>query len=228
MFLWVHQRSGVTLDQTLFLWDLQVSFQAHVIVLFCNQLSCLKWSFSRYSRGMSCSSSLPLRRKRLRQFCKHAWKVETLPKEKNHFGEQSWRNWGGYLRWSSEIDDTIQLNVLAKLAVQPAVPVLVHGPFCLIHARVLIEISCKDVPEKQVETKRKGSAFSLQAACPHYCQRRRDGLAKDLNLSAASRQQIYIYKQIYRLFSSVIDDTCHCRWSAQRTARDSQPLAASR
>lgn len=62
------------------------------------------------------------------------------------------RNWGGYLRWSSEIDDTIQLNVLAKLAVQPAVPVLVHGPFCLIHALVLIEISCKDVPEKQVES----------------------------------------------------------------------------
>lgn len=39
---------------------------------------------------------------------------------------------------------------------------------------------------------------------------------------------ILSFLKIHRLFSSVIGDTCHCRWSAQRTARGSQPLAASR
>lgn len=33
---------------------------------------------------------------------------------------------GIHLGRSSEVNDAIQLNVLAKLAVQPAVPVLVH------------------------------------------------------------------------------------------------------
>lgn len=61
--------------------------------------------------------------------------------------------WGRYLGRSSEVDNTVQLNVLAKLAVQPAVPVLVHGPFCVVHALVLIEVSREDVPEKQVESR---------------------------------------------------------------------------
>lgn len=54
-----------------------------------------------------------------------------------------------YLWWSSEVDDTIQLNVLAKLAVQPAMPVLVHSPLCLIHALALVQVGCKYVPGEQ-------------------------------------------------------------------------------
>lgn len=33
---------------------------------------------------------------------------------------------GIHLRCRSKVNDAIQLNVLAKLSVQPAVPVLVH------------------------------------------------------------------------------------------------------
>lgn len=52
-----------------------VHVKAHVIVLCCSQLSCLKWSFSRYSRGMSCSSSLPLRCNRSKQLYTHDWDI---------------------------------------------------------------------------------------------------------------------------------------------------------
>lgn len=48
---------------------------AYVRVLCCSQLSCLKWSFSKYSGGMSCSSSLPLRCNRSKHLC--------TPKKKN-------------------------------------------------------------------------------------------------------------------------------------------------
>lgn len=61
-----------------------------------------------------------------------------------------------YLGWSSQVDDTIQLNILAKLAVKPAVPVLVHRPFCLIQALALIEVGCEDVPGKQGEFMHQG------------------------------------------------------------------------
>lgn len=54
-----------------------------------------------------------------------------------------------YLWWGSEVDDTIQLNVLAKLAVQPAMPVLVHSPLGLIHALALVQVGCKYVPGEQ-------------------------------------------------------------------------------
>lgn len=45
---------------------------------------------------------------------------------------------GGYLWRGSEVDNAIQLDVLAKLVVQPPMPVLVDGPFGLIQAFTLI------------------------------------------------------------------------------------------
>lgn len=51
-----------------------------------------------------------------------------------------------YLRWCPEINDAIKLDILAKLAVQPAMPVLVHWPFSVVHALVLIEVGCKYIP----------------------------------------------------------------------------------
>lgn len=147
------------------------------MVLCCSQLSCLKWSFSRYSRGMSCSSSLPLRCSLSKHFYTHKKRKKSfaslfnaslsfLPVSSREdtavFHDNSiiskcdvipmqWkqlvRTTGVlYLRWSSQVDDTIQLNVFAKLAVQPAVPVLVHGPLRLVQALTLIEVCSKDVP----------------------------------------------------------------------------------
>lgn len=56
-------------------------------------------------------------------------------------------DWGMYLGGSSEVNDTIQQDMLPKLAVKPAMPVLVDSPFCLIQALALIEVGCKDVPK---------------------------------------------------------------------------------
>lgn len=64
---------------------LSVSTCAHFMVLCCSQLSCLKWSFSRYSRGMSCSSSLPLRRNRSKHFCTEAHTGKLLTFVLGHF-----------------------------------------------------------------------------------------------------------------------------------------------
>lgn len=57
-------------------------------------------------------------------------------------------NWGMYLGRCSEVDDTVQLDVLAKLVVQPAMPVLVDGPFGLIQAFALVQVGCENVPEE--------------------------------------------------------------------------------
>lgn len=37
--------------------------------------------------------------------------------------------------------------MLAKLVVQPAVPVLVDGPLRVVHALALVQVGSKDVPE---------------------------------------------------------------------------------
>lgn len=56
---------------------------------------------------------------------------------------------GSDLRLGPQVDDAIQLNVFAKLAVQPAMPVLVDGPLRLIHTLALIQVSSEDVPESR-------------------------------------------------------------------------------
>lgn len=52
-----------------------------------------------------------------------------------------------YLRGGPQVDDTVQLEVPAELAVQPAVPVLIDGPLRVVQAPVLVEVGGKDVPE---------------------------------------------------------------------------------
>lgn len=59
-----------------------------------------------------------------------------------------------YLWWCSEVDDAVQLDVFAKLVVQPAVPVLVDWPFRVSQTLALVEVGCKDVPETQDEVVR--------------------------------------------------------------------------
>lgn len=51
-----------------------------------------------------------------------------------------------YLWFSPQVDDAVQLNVLPKLLMQPAVPVLIDRPLCFIHTLTLIEVRGKDVP----------------------------------------------------------------------------------
>lgn len=128
-------------DQPLVLWNLWPFISTHVIVLFCNQLSCLKWSFSRYSRGMSCSSSLPLRRNRSRQVCKHIKKWETLSftyytktktKKSRHFGEPSERLGTVPLvklwdRWYHPARCACQIGCAASRASPGTWPILSHS-----------------------------------------------------------------------------------------------------
>lgn len=71
-----------------------------------------------------------------------------------------------YLWWCSEVDDAVQLDVFAKLAVQPAVPVLVDWPFCVIQTLALVEVGCKDVPGTQDEVVRQ--EFWTISAIPYF------------------------------------------------------------
>lgn len=133
----------------------RVRVMTHAIFLCCSQLSCLKWSFSRYSSGISCSSCLPLRC----NLSKHFW---TKRKQQTRFFNNLKQQVDifllcghskesvkcrEYLWWSSEVNNPVQLDVLAKLVVEPAVQVLVDGPFSLIEALALVKVGSKDVPE---------------------------------------------------------------------------------
>lgn len=44
-----------------------------------------------------------------------------------------------------KVDDAVQLDAFPKLFVEPAVPVLVDRPLCLVQTLILIQVRCKDV-----------------------------------------------------------------------------------
>lgn len=125
---------------------------------------------------------------------------------------------GVYLGCSSEVNDTIQLNIPAKLAVQPAVPVLVHRPLGLIQTLALIEVSCKDVSGRKEEFKTKPNHFWAKHSNSHTsCHL----------LNVLLNMNTWLYWWVAVLLLKILGDTCRCRWTARRTARDSQPLGAS-
>lgn len=51
-----------------------------------------------------------------------------------------------YLRLCPQVNDAIQFNVLPKLFMQPAVPVLIDRPFSFVQTLALVQVGCKDIP----------------------------------------------------------------------------------